>query len=159
MYNHAPKDYICPICVAIKGKENKDTLIRQGDFFYKDDTISAFINSRAWPNNLGAVIIVSNQHFENIYDIPDALLSRIHLFSKKVAEALKVTYKCDGVTIRQHNEPAGSQDAWHYHLHIFPRYTNDKLYQLHDKKRWTEPQERKPFADKLRKYFSSPSTK
>ena len=24
--------------------------------------------------------------------------------------------------------PAGNQDVWHYHLHVFPRYSNDGLH-------------------------------
>jgi len=30
--------------------------------------------------------------------------------------------------VRQHNEPAGNQHVWHYHLHVFPRYADDMLY-------------------------------
>lgn len=153
MYNHAPQDYICPLCVAIEGKENEHTLVRQSDIVYKDDIIMIFINSRRWPNNPGGVLIVPNQHFENLYDMPEDILSRIYLMTKKVALALKETYKCDGTSIRQHNEPAGNQDAWHFHVHVMPRYTNDQLYQLNDQKSWTKPEERKPFADKLRNYF------
>src|SRR5579872_2746092 len=128
MYNHAPKDYICPICVAIAGKENEQTRIVQNDIFYKDDLITGFIGGRAWPNNQWGVVIVPNQHIENLYDISDELVSRIYLFAKKVAIALKKTAACDGITLRQHNEPAGNQDAWHFHVHVMPRYTNDKLY-------------------------------
>lgn len=153
MYNHEPKGYICPICIAIEGKENDQTLIYQNDIFYKDDLITAFINCRRWPNNPGGTIIVSNKHFENIYDVPDDILSHIHIFAKKLAVALKETYKCDGTAVRQHNEPAGNQDAWHFHVHVMPRYKNDQLYQLDDQKQWTTPEERKPYADKLRDYF------
>lgn len=155
MYNHEPKSYICPICVAIEGKENDQTLIHQSDIFYKDDSITAFINCRRWPNNLGGILIASNQHFENIYDIPDEILSKIYLFTKKVAIALKETYKCDGTSVRQHNEPVGNQDAWHFHVHVMPRYKNDQLYQLDDQKQWTTPEERKPYAGKLRNYFNN----
>jgi histidine triad (HIT) family protein len=41
---------------------------------------------------------------------------------------MKAAYHCDGISTRQHNEPAGNQDVWHYHLHVFPRYTDDQLY-------------------------------
>ena len=42
MYNHATPEYKCPICIAIKGIENEDTLIRQSDIVYKDDLVTAF---------------------------------------------------------------------------------------------------------------------
>jgi len=41
---------------------------------------------------------------------------------------MKQAWKCDGVSTRQHNEPAGNQDVWHYHMHVFPRWDNDDLY-------------------------------
>jgi histidine triad (HIT) family protein len=41
---------------------------------------------------------------------------------------MKTAYSCDGISTRQHNEPAGSQDVWHYHLHVIPRYKDDQYY-------------------------------
>lgn len=41
---------------------------------------------------------------------------------------MKQAFGCDGVSTRQHNEPAGDQDVWHFHLHVFPRWTGDDLY-------------------------------
>jgi len=98
--------------------------------------------------------IVPNQHIENLYDIPDELLASVHAFSKKVAMALKETYNCDGVSVRQHNEPFGDQDVWHYHLHVFPRYEGDQLYMSNDDRTMSAPEERLPFAEKLRDYLA-----
>jgi histidine triad (HIT) family protein len=41
---------------------------------------------------------------------------------------MKSHYSCDGISTRQHNEPAGHQDVSHYHLYVFPRYAGDHLY-------------------------------
>jgi histidine triad (HIT) family protein len=41
---------------------------------------------------------------------------------------LRRAYACDGTSLRQHNEPAGNQDVWHHHVHVFPRFTGDELY-------------------------------
>ncbi len=38
---------------------------------------------------------------------------------QRVAVAVKTAYGCNGVSTRQHNEPAGGQDVWHLH-HVFP---------------------------------------
>jgi len=40
---------------------------------------------------------------------------------------MKVAYQCDGIMLRQSNEPAGDQKIWHYHLHIIPRYVGDEF--------------------------------
>jgi histidine triad (HIT) family protein len=56
--------------------------------------------------------------------------------------------RCDGVSTRQHNGPGANQEVWHYHLHVFPRYPNDGLYDA--AARMTEPPERQPYAERLR---------
>ncbi|MPM74351.1 Protein hit [bioreactor metagenome] len=115
--------------------------------------MTAFIAPNWWPNNLGHVVIIPNEHVENIYDISDEFLSKVFVMAKKIAIALKEIYKCEGTSIRQHNEPAGSQTTWHFHVHVLPRYKNDNLYELNQSDKWTEVEERKIYADKLRKYF------
>ena len=111
MYNHEPKNYMCPFCLIVSGKENESVYTKQQDVFYRDENLTAFIGSHWWLNNPGHVIIVCNQHYENIYDIPNPLLEKMFVFARKVAVILKKVYKCDGTSIRQHNEPAGNQDV------------------------------------------------
>lgn len=63
---------------------------------------------------------------------------------------MKISYSCDGISTRQHNEPAGNQDVWHFHQHIFPRYDNDLLYENHALKQFVDASARKPYANKLK---------
>lgn len=155
MYNHAPADYKCPICIGLQGIQNEHTLIAPTDFVYKDQWVSAFINSFFIGKNPGHVIVVPNQHYENIYHLPKEIGARIHEVAKKIAIALKETYLCDGITTQQNNEPAGGQHAYHYHFHVFPRYENDEFYKNILDKKTPTPEERKPYADKIKKYFAS----
>ncbi len=152
MYTHAPNNYKCPLCGLVSGSDDQPS--KQSDIFYKDRFLTAYIAPKWWPNNPAHVIIIPNQHIESLYDISDELLMRIYSMAKKVSVALKEVYKCDGTSTRQHNEPAGNQDVWHFHTHVFPRYDNDQLYELSQSSRWTEPEERVPYANKLRDYFS-----
>ena len=128
MYNHAPEIYHCPFCLLIEGVQNEHVHSMESDIVYHDDVVTAFIGSHQWPNNHGNVIVVPNEHFENIYDLPLRFAQDIHRMAKRLAIAMKNVYSCDGVSTRQHNEPAGSQDVWHYHLHVTPRYENDNYY-------------------------------
>ncbi len=153
MYNHEPDHYICPLCQIAKG-ETTDHGNQEEEVFYRDETITAFIAGKWWRSNLGHVIIIPNKHIENIYDIPEEIGHAIFDFSKKVAIAFKEVYKCDGISTRQHNEPAGNQDVWHYHLHVYPRYDGDNLYINHKDTYWPTSEEKKPYAEKLRKYFN-----
>ena len=52
--------------------------------------------------------------------------------------------------MRQHNETGGGQDVWHFHVHVFPRHVDDRLYERNAETRRTSPEERAPFAKRLR---------
>lgn len=152
MYNHEPENYICPFCLVAKSIENEHVLTKKYDVIYSDNDITAFIGAGGFEKNKGHVIIIPNEHYENIYDLPRDLSHVIHDFEKEVAIAFKKVYGCDGVSSRQHNEPCGNQDVWHYHLHVFPRYKDDNLY-LSERKLF-DPEERRTYAERLRKYFN-----
>jgi histidine triad (HIT) family protein len=70
---------------------------------------------------------------------------------------MKRIYDCDGVSTRQHNEPAGYQDAWHYHVHVFPRYEGDYLYNTRHLPLPATAEERAPYARRLLDYFAGTS--
>ena len=125
MYNHAPKGYICPFCLLVQGIENEHNSIRQTDIVFQNEHITSFIGLRKWPNNVGHVLTIPNEHFENIYALPPGITVEIHKAAKAIALAMKAAYSCDGVMLIQRNEPAAGQLAWHYHLHTIPRYEGD----------------------------------
>lgn len=154
MYNHAPENYKCPICLGVQGVENDDTLIRQSDIVYKDDLVTVFIGSFFVGNNPAHPLVAPNKHYENLYDLPEEVSARVSEVSKKVALALKAARNCDGVTIIQNNEPAGGQHAFHYHMHLFPRFEDDKLHENMSNSRRSTPDERKSYADKLKEYLN-----
>lgn len=153
MYNHAPEEYHCPICIGVAGIESEETLIRQSDIVYKDDLVTAFIASFFIGKNEGHVIIVPNDHIENLYDLPEESAHAIIDLSKKVALAVRESYHADGITIQQNNEPAGGQHAFHYHMHVFPRYKNDGIYEHMLSKKSTTPLQRLPYATKIKTYL------
>ena len=151
MYNHAPKNYACPFCLLLRGVKNDHVLSVSSDIFYRDEDVTAIISSHQWPHNRGHALVFPNQHYENIYDLPAKIGGKIHLSAQKIALAMKTLYSCDGISTRQHNEPAGNQDVWHYHLHVFPRYTSDHL----STSQYAEmpEDERTEYANLLRNYF------
>ncbi len=154
MYSHAPKNYVCPFCLATKGEEREDILTKQQDIVYRDAFVTAFVAAGWWPKNKGHVLIVPNNHAENIYDIDDAILGKVYAVAKEIACALKVTYNCEGTSLRQHNEPMGGQDVWHFHVHVFPRYTEDELYETEGPV-FEDAAARTPYVQKLRAYFAA----
>ncbi|MBN2006180.1 MAG: HIT family protein [Anaerolineae bacterium] len=156
MYNHEPENYICPFCRLIQGIKDSRIQSVQSDIIYHDDAVTVFISSGQRPSNLGNILIAPNEHIENLYDLPEKYGEPMLYASKMIAMALKAVYHCEGVSTRQHNEPSGGQDVWHYHLHVTPRYHNDRFYQP-DKKLWIvmPVEERAQHAEKIRQYLAA----
>ncbi len=127
MPHHAPQGYLCPFCTVARGEDDERVMTKQAEVIYADARITAFISAGGWIPNGCHVLIIPNGHYESIYELPDEAAAKIAAFARIAALALKGAYGCDGVTIRQNNEPAGGQDVWHYHLHVVPRYDGDDM--------------------------------
>lgn len=152
MFNHEPAGYQCPFCRWLAGGE--DQLGGPRDVVRRTDLATAFVSPRWWPNNLGHVLVIPNAHHENLYDLPPEYGHAIHDLVRDIAIAIRTTYGCDGISTRQHNEPDGSQDVWHLHVHVFPRYHRDQLYQSPPLPDFATPEQRWPYADRLRAFFT-----
>lgn len=132
----------------VKGAETEFN--KHEDVIFDNGRVRAFISPKWWPNNPGNVLVIPHEHIENIYDIRDDILGEINQVAKRVATVMKENYGCDGISLRQQNEPAGNQDVWHFHLHIFPRWEGDELYLNHHKWRYVGAEERQPYAEKFK---------
>lgn len=155
MFNHEPGDYACPFCRLVEDGDDGRRISTRRDVVRRDELATAFISARWWPNNHGHVLVVPNLHHENLYDLPSRYGHAVHDLVREVAIAIRQTYGCDGTSVRQHNEPAGNQDVWHYHVHVFPRYAGDALYASRPYPEFTTAERRAPYAAELRKYFQS----
>lgn len=156
MYNHEPNNYLYPCCSIIKGNNYPGIVSLQSDVIFKEEKVTAFISLHQSLNNHGSIVIVPNEHYENIYDLPEEYGIYIQRAVKKVVIAMKAIYSCDGVSTRQHNEPGGNQDVWHYHLHVAPRYLNDNFY--FSKREVMMDNERAEHARRYKEYFSTISS-
>ncbi len=154
MYNHAPQNYTCPLCLAINGIESPATMMKQADIVYRDELVISAINSKFFTNNPGHLIIFPKQHYENVYDIPEEVAHHIMSVSKKIALALKKSRKCDGVTIWQNNEPASSQHAFHYHMHVIPRFNDDQFEKNVMQTYIATPEERKTYSTAMKNFLN-----
>jgi histidine triad (HIT) family protein len=121
----------------------------QDDVVYRDEHTTAFIGAKWWVNNPGHVLVIPNDHFENLYDIAPDALAAVYATVQRVAVTMKAAYDCNGVSTRQHNEPAGNQDVFHLHVHVFPRWRHDELYEHHTETWWPPADEKLRYAEKL----------
>ncbi len=57
MYNHAPDDYMCPLCVLVSNEIEKGPLDSPDDLIYADEDVYAMISAYQWPNNPGFDVV------------------------------------------------------------------------------------------------------
>lgn len=92
---------------------------------YEDDSFTAIMD--ASPAAEGHVIILPKEHAANIFEMSDETLSKALLVARKVADAVMKVTGCDGVNILQNNGEAAGQTVFHYHIHVIPRFKDDKI--------------------------------
>jgi histidine triad (HIT) family protein len=122
----------------------------ESDIVFRDEFVTAFLSSHQWPRNRGNTIVVPNRHYENIFDLPLRYAGPIQSAARRIALAMKSAFSCEGISTRQHNEPAGYQDVWHYHLHVTPRFPDDRLYATYADRELMPAGQRAELAAQLR---------
>lgn len=153
---HQPHDYPCPFCRFQQGIFDEHNM--PSDVVAVTEHAFARIAPKWWPGNPGAVLVIPRTHVENIYSLSATDGHAVWDLTQRVAVAMRTAYDCEGTSIRQHNEPAGDQDVWHLHMHVFPRHENDHLYERHAESQWVSPTTREPYALTLRSALGLPST-
>jgi histidine triad (HIT) family protein len=153
-WSHQPGGYACPFCALQRGLVSEHN--QPGDVVAVTDLAFAVISPKWWPDNPGAALVAPREHHESIYDLPAVAGHGVWDLVQEVAVAMRTAYDCEGISIRQHNEPAGDQDVWHLHVHVFPRHHGDRLYERHRDARWVDARERATYADALAARLSAP---
>jgi histidine triad (HIT) family protein len=87
-------------------------------------------------------LIVTKKHIKDIYELDEKSGIEIMKESIKISKATKTALKCDGIYVTQANEPAGGQDVFHYHMHIYPRWDDNRQWEV-------DAENRKTTAEKI----------
>lgn len=153
---HEPAGYDCPFCRLQAGVV--DDLNQARDVVAVTELAYARIAPRWWPANPGGALVIPRRHVENLYEIGPEDGHAVWDLTQQVSVAMRTAYGCDGVSTRQHNEPAGDQEVWHLHVHVLPRSPDDDLYRRHHDARWVTPEERAPYAEALREVLRLPTS-
>lgn len=92
---------------------------------YEDEDFRVILD--LGPASRGHALILPKQHYANLYEMPDELLGKAMSLAKKMGKAMKKALKCDGLNLVQNNGTAAGQTVFHFHMHLIPRYDNDKV--------------------------------
>lgn len=120
-----PQGYVCPFC-AIAG--TLPSPAPESAVVLEDANVFALVPTHHYAGIKGNCLVIPRRHYENVFDIPDDLGIEFFRATRRLAHAMRSVFACEGVSTRQHNGPAGDQDVWHYHVHVFPRYPDDGLH-------------------------------
>ena len=108
----------CVFCEIVVGDRPDGTIA------YQDRTVCVFPSRDQRPTNLGHMLVVTCDHYRNLYDLPPSLYGEVMTCLRRTAEAVQQAFGATGSTIRQNNGPPG-QDVFHVHFHVMPRYRAD----------------------------------
>ena len=143
----------CPFCALLRDEPLVAPLPQ--DVVAERDRAVAVVAPRWWPRNRGHALVIPRAHVRDLYSAAPADLHAVMDLVQEVAVAMRASYGCAGISIRQHDETAGGQDVWHLHVHVFPRYADDDLYGSAQLPGFATPEDRLPFALLLREALSA----
>ena len=109
-------DVNCIFCKIANGDIPSATL-------YEDDAFRVILD--LGPATKGHALILPKEHFANLFEMPEELVSKAFVLAKKMAEKMKDALDCDGFNIVQNNGIAAGQTVFHFHIHLIPRYDHD----------------------------------
>lgn len=126
----------CVFCKIVKGELPAEKI-------YEDKDILAFLDIN--PVNYGHALIFTKEHYQWMYDVPDDLIGKIFVKTKKLMKKIKDAMKADFVRV-----VVVGLHVPHFHIHLIPSYLNDGTNNFWPTKKYGKGEEKKT-ADKLRK--------
>ena len=92
---------------------------------YEDEDVISFLDiSQA---TKGHTLVVPKKAYPNILEIPDDLLTKVILVTKKITKAINKSLKPEGINILNNTGEIAGQTVYHFHIHIIPRYTKNDV--------------------------------
>lgn len=107
----------CIFCKIANGEIPSSTI-------YEDEDFRVFLDLN--PATRGHALIVPKEHFADLFELDDELAKKAIILAKKLAGHMKQALGCVGFNLVQNNGEAAGQTIFHFHMHLIPRYENDK---------------------------------
>lgn len=104
-------DENCVFCRIIGGEEMVSLV-------YEDDRAIAFLDIQ--PMSTGHTLIATKEHYETLFDLPEALAAHCIALARRLAPGLRAATGAATVNLFCANGQEGGQDVPHFHLHMIP---------------------------------------
>ena len=93
---------------------------------YEDSTIFAFMDIK--PVNYGHVLIVPKKHIVYLAELDEDTGVELFKVTMKIAQAVRHSeVKCEAVNLFLADGEAAGQEEFHVHMHVIPRYEDDRF--------------------------------
>ena len=69
-------------------------------------------------------LVVTRKHIEDIFSLTDELGAAVMREAIRIAKAMRTALNPDGIHLAQSNGAAAGQEVFHYHLHLYPRWSD-----------------------------------
>ncbi|HDP73983.1 MAG TPA: HIT family protein [Candidatus Woesearchaeota archaeon] len=92
---------------------------------YDDELVMSFLDVN--PTSDGHLLVIPKEHYENVADAPEEVLTRISKICKKMGLLVKDKLGASGFNIINASGKDAQQSVFHLHFHVVPRYKNDGL--------------------------------
>ena len=112
------KDDNCIFCKLANGEIPTATL-------YEDEDFRVILDAN--PASKGHALIIPKEHYANLYELDDTLAGKAMILAKKMINRLTDVLGCDGYNLVQNNGECAGQTVFHFHLHLIPRYKDDRV--------------------------------
>lgn len=116
---------------------------------YEDDKTFAFLDIN--PANQGHTLIIPKQHAELLIELDDDYAERIMKTAKLIDKKLRKGLKCEAITLALSDGKQAGQEVPHVHLHLIPRYSEDKIKIYFPSKHKATKEELEKTAEKIRR--------
>lgn len=85
----------------------------------------AFLDIR--PVSQGHTLVIPKVHATDLIDISAQSLHAVMDLAQQVAKRHMDVLGADGITVWQNNRAAGGQEVFHFHVHVIPRWSGQRL--------------------------------
>lgn len=72
-------------------------------------------------------LVITHEHVVDIFSLTDKQGAAVMSETIKVARAMREAIKPDGIHVAQSNGEAAGQEVFHYHMHLYPRWTHGRI--------------------------------
>lgn len=114
----AANDDSCIFCKIVRGDAPANKV-------YEDEDTLAIMD--IFPVTDGHTLIITKEHFSDIFSADAESLRAVAATAKRVAHAIDDTLAPDGMMVFQLNRAAAGQTVFHYHMHLLPRWPDQPL--------------------------------